>query len=172
MEIQNTSTLMINARKKRSNIRSIENALGASVRDPKHIENILVPHFRDNLSPGNFLTHRDVNLSHLSTTGSLNEQDAERISKQVDLDEIKQSITCANPNKSPDPDGFNMHFSKVCWSIIGEDVAADINGFFKHGTLLKQVNNTFVALIPQKDSPTKAADYRPISLANELYKGS
>ena len=36
--------------------------------------------------------------------------------------EIKNSVRYANPHIGPSPDGFNAHFYKVCWSIIGVDV--------------------------------------------------
>lgn len=50
------------------------------------------------------------------------------------------------------------------------DVTLAIKDFFKHGRLLKQVNNNFITLIPKKDNPPLPTDFRPISLANELYK--
>lgn len=104
------------------------------------------------------------------TSGTLTEHDASAISKQVELEEIKLAIKGANPNKLPGPDGFNAHFFKVCWPIRGEDVVLAISDFFKHGMLLKQVKNSFITLIPKFVNPCKAADYRPISLTNELNK--
>lgn len=55
----------------------------------------------------------------------------------------------------------SMHISfKVCWPIIGKDVCASIKDFFKHGSILKQLKNTFIVLVK----------FRPIALTNVLYK--
>lgn len=58
----------------------------------------------------------------------------------------------------------------MCWPIVGGDVTAAIQYFFFDGKLLKQVKNTFIALIPKSKNPSSTADYRPISLTNVLYK--
>ena len=42
--------------------------------------------------------------------------------------------------------------------------------FFKTGKLLKQVNGSFISLIPKCENPSNLQDYRPISLFNFLYK--
>lgn len=44
-----------------------------------------------------------------------------------------------------------------------------IKDFFRHGKLLKQVKNAFIALI-DKENPSNPSNFRPISLTNELYK--
>jgi len=45
-----------------------------------------------------------------------------------------------------------------------------IKSFFHDGKLLKQINHTFIALIPKMDNPTATAHFHPISLCNYLYK--
>ena len=42
--------------------------------------------------------------------------------------------------------------------------------FFTHGKLLKQINHTFIALIPKVDNPLQTQQFRPISLCNTIYK--
>ena len=48
----------------------------------------------------------------------------------VIITKIEEVIKAANPNKAPGPDGFNAHFFKVFWSIIGNDVCEGITDFF------------------------------------------
>jgi len=48
------------------------------------------------------------------------------------------------------------------WSIVKE--------FFRKGKLLKQINSTFVSLIPKTNHEPKVQDFRPISCCNTVYK--
>ncbi|KAK1301682.1 hypothetical protein QJS10_CPB12g00917 [Acorus calamus] len=46
----------------------------------------------------------------------------------------------------------------------------DTNHFFSNGQLLRQVNHSFIALIPKTMNVDSLDHYRPISLCNTLYK--
>ena len=54
--------------------------------------------------------------------------------------------------------------------VVGEDVAAAVSEFFQQGHLLKDFNNTFIALIPKVANPTFVKDFRPISCCNVMLK--
>lgn len=90
--------------------------------------------------------------------------------KPVTVSEIEEAIKNANPNKAPGPDGFDAHFFKVCWPIIGKDVCDSIIDFFKHGSMLKQLKHTFIVLDPKSEDARSPDKFRPIALTNELYK--
>lgn len=45
-----------------------------------------------------------------------------------------------------------------------------VSNFFRSGKLLKQVNSTFLELIPKVDNPELFEELRPISLCNVLVK--
>lgn len=75
-----------------------------------------------------------------------------------------------NPDKAPGPDGFNAHFFQVCWGIIKHDVCKAVSNFFRSGKLLKQVNSTFLELIPKVDNPGVFEEFIPLSLCNVLVK--
>ncbi|GKB58364.1 protein LAZ1, partial [Tanacetum coccineum] len=45
-----------------------------------------------------------------------------------------------------------------------------IRDFFGNGKLLKEINHTFLALIPKISTPSKVNDYPPISCCNVIYK--
>lgn len=102
-------------------------------------------------------------------TGKLNSLNGDLLTKLALISEIEKGINSASPHKAPRSDGFNAHFFKVCLSIVGKEVSNTIQTSFKCGKLLSQVN-TFVVLVPKNDNPLIPADYRPISLTNELYK--
>ncbi|GJW20267.1 protein LAZ1 [Tanacetum coccineum] len=61
-------------------------------------------------------------------------------------------------------------FNKQVWDIVGHDVCNAVRDFFVNGQLLKEINHTFLALIPKVSTPLKVNDYRPISCCNVIYK--
>ncbi|XP_059639251.1 uncharacterized protein LOC132281568 [Cornus florida] len=73
-------------------------------------------------------------------------------------------------NKSPGPDGYNAYFYKKAWSVIGEDTTKAIKEFFSIGHLLKEINVTYLALIPKVQNPNCMRDFRPIACCNTIYK--
>lgn len=84
--------------------------------------------------------------------------------------DILAPIKNANPNKAPGPDGFNAHFFKICWPIIGNDICAGIIDFFKHGSLLKQLKATFIVLVPKGENVSTPDKFWPISLRNDYIR--
>ena len=80
--------------------------------------------------------------------------------------EIKEVVFSINPGKAPGPDGFNGFFFQRMWYLIGEEVTQAIKSFFQHGQLLKEVNHTYLALIPKKPNATRLTDFRPIPCCN------
>lgn len=139
---------LFNAWKRKASIHSIEDADGTCYNQVDHIENSFVNHFKDTLAP-DLAYAEQVDLSHIKTFGTVTDSEAAEPCKPVHKAEIEAAIKIANPHESPGLDGFNAHFYKVCWSIIGEDVTLAISDFFKSGKLLKQVKNTFITLIPK-----------------------
>ncbi|KAK3212586.1 hypothetical protein Dsin_017292 [Dipteronia sinensis] len=90
--------------------------------------------------------------------------------RDVTNDEIREVCFSLHPNKAPGPDGFNAHFFKKTWDIVGEDVINAIQEFFRFGHLLKDLNATILSLVPKVPNPSKMKDFIPISCCNILYK--
>ncbi|GJR54181.1 hypothetical protein Tco_1404702 [Tanacetum coccineum] len=94
---------------------------------------------------------------------------------------LRSDMVCDNLNmdaamfsigdeRAPRPDGFSSAFFKKGWDIVGLNVCHAIRDFFVNGRLLKEINHTFIALIPKVSTPLKINDYRPISCCNVIYK--
>lgn len=79
-------------------------------------------------------------------------------------DEILIAINSFEGNKAPGPDGFLMFFFQMYQHIIGDDVTRAVKEFFGARKLLKEVNGTFIALIPKKMGVDSMDLFRPISL--------
>ena len=72
--------------------------------------------------------------------------------------------------KSPGPDGLPAEFFQNSWNHLGSELTNVILGFLNGGKILKEINNTFITLIPKIDNPLHVSDFRPISLCNTIYK--
>ena len=70
---------------------------------------------------------------------------------------------------------MNALFYQKHWDIIGQDIGRVVIDFLNNGELtsregLETINQTNLVLIPKKQSPSSAKDFRPISLCNVIYK--
>ena len=74
------------------------------------------------------------------------------------------------PNKAPGPDGFSIHFYRVCWNYIKFDLLRMISTFLSKAKVGRNTNSTFLALIPKEVNPASFDRFRPISLCNASYK--
>ncbi|XP_059663891.1 uncharacterized protein LOC132309616 [Cornus florida] len=84
--------------------------------------------------------------------------------------EIMNCMFSIKSKKSPGLDGYNSFFFKKAWSIVGRDVTLAIRDFFQFGKIFKQVNATYLALIPKVPNPSSPSEYRPITCCSVLYK--
>ena len=74
------------------------------------------------------------------------------------------------PQKSPGPDGIPAFFYQELWSIVRPNIFNYVHAFFHSATLLKSLNQTYIALIPKTKTLEEVAHFRPISLCNVTYK--
>uniref|UniRef100_A0A2N9IGZ4 Reverse transcriptase domain-containing protein n=1 Tax=Fagus sylvatica TaxID=28930 RepID=A0A2N9IGZ4_FAGSY len=84
--------------------------------------------------------------------------------------EIKEAVFNMQSLKSPGPDGLLPLFYKKYWHIVGHTVIKAVQNFFTSGKLLKQMNFSFIVLIPKIQNPSAINHFRPISLCNTTYK--
>nr|GEU62956.1 hypothetical protein [Tanacetum cinerariifolium] len=90
--------------------------------------------------------------------------------RPISNDEIKRAMFDIGDDKAPGPDGFTSVFFKKAWDTVGMYVCVAIREFFMNGKILKEINHTFLALIPKVATPMKVTDFRPISCCNVIYK--
>jgi len=87
-----------------------------------------------------------------------------------DMSEVKAALFSIDSSKTPGPDGFGAGFFKQYWDVVKNDFFNCIAELFEKGKLLRQINHTFLALIPKRDNPSETQHFRPISLCNTIYK--
>ena len=101
---------------------------------------------------------------------TLTDEAATWLVRRVSYEEIRQAMFKMNLDKSPGPDGYNAAFFQRNWNLVKGDVTSPILCFCDSGKLLKQINHTFIALVPKSDNASSLSDFRPISCCNVLYK--
>nr|GEY35730.1 hypothetical protein [Tanacetum cinerariifolium] len=115
---------------------------------------------------------------HISTSQSKTKTIEAKISvdsfsnmvRPVTNEEIKAVMFSIGDERAPGLDGFSSAFFKKGRDIVGLDIFHAIRDFFINGRLLKDIDHTFIALIPKVSTPHKINDYRPISCCNVIYK--
>ena len=85
-------------------------------------------------------------------------------------DEIKSVAFSIASSKSPGPDGMSASFYKSYWGTVSKEVITMVQSFFANGLMLKEMNHTFITLIPKTPNPSTIHNIRSISLCNMSYK--
>eukprot|EP00253_Pinus_taeda_P005923 PITA_05923 len=85
-------------------------------------------------------------------------------------EEISNVVWSMELDKAPGPDGFSIHFYKICWELIESDLLRMIRGFMRKEKVGGGINSTFLTLIPKEANPGSFHRYRMISLCNSSYK--
>ncbi|KAL6189533.1 hypothetical protein ACLB2K_040921 [Fragaria x ananassa] len=85
-------------------------------------------------------------------------------------EEIKNAVFAMDASSAPGPDGFPGCFYQSCWDIVGPDVVACVRQFFMQNWLLPNINCNFLVLLPKVQDAHEITQFRPIALANFLFK--
>ena len=68
------------------------------------------------------------------------------------------------------PDDIIAAFYQKHCNLIGDGITKSVLSFLNSGHMLREVNRTYMSLIPKENFPQSIHDYRPISLCNVAYK--
>ncbi|KAK2637505.1 hypothetical protein Ddye_032297 [Dipteronia dyeriana] len=82
----------------------------------------------------------------------------------------EEEITLVKFRLAPRPDGLNLNFVKANWGVIKDNLMKFVQEFQKNGDIVKDLNKTFIALIPKSVHPETLKDFRPINLVSSMYK--
>ncbi|PRQ42072.1 putative RNA-directed DNA polymerase [Rosa chinensis] len=85
-------------------------------------------------------------------------------------EEIRSAVFSMDGSSAPGPDGFSGSFYQACWDIVGSDVVACVRQFFLQNWILPNMNCNFLVLIPKVPNAQLITQFRPIALANFLFK--
>lgn len=154
-----------NSRRRKNFIQFLNTPTGIAV-SAQDKEEELFRFFKERLGTS-FQRGSGINWSMLN----LPSLDLEDIEEDITEEELKATIFSMPAEKAPGPDGFIGAFYKAAWEIIKEDLLKAVISFFNRNTLqLRDLNSTFICLLPKKDDANGAEHYRPISLIHSLSK--
>ena len=103
-------------------------------------------------------------------SSSLLEEEVEMLACMPSVEEIKDAVFSLGSHKALGPDGMLVHFYKCYWNVIRGEIVEVVSSFFSKGYILKEINRTFIALIPKGSNVASVNQFRPIILCNVLYK--
>ena len=84
--------------------------------------------------------------------------------------EIHVALLKLNGDKAPGPDGFTTAFWQLSWDLVKLDILDLFKDFHERGRFGKDLNSTFLVLIPKIRGAEDLKDFRPISLVGSIYK--
>ncbi|KAL2905125.1 LINE-1 retrotransposable element ORF2 protein [Bienertia sinuspersici] len=111
-----------------------------------------------------------VQRRNLEAGPVLNEDQRLRLLGVPTVEEVKAAMFSIKGDKAPGPDGFGSFFFQDNWDIVGKEVYKAVSSFFTSGKILKELNTTFLSLIPKVKCPRDVSEFRPIACCNTVYK--
>ena len=154
-------------RKQRSSITRIKDNAGVWIEQFPLIKQKFIEDFSARLASDRHGQH--VNLNNLACH-TISAEENLNLTRPVTENEVHTALFDMDPSKAPGPDGFGASFFQDHWSYIKDHLCSAILDFFNSGKMLKEINHTFIALIPKVELPETTAQFRPISLCNTIYK--
>lgn len=100
----------------------------------------------------------------------ISEEENDQLCGLPSTEEIKAALDQIGALKAPGPDGMSATFYHFYWSTVKEELVSMVQNFFQSGYLLKQLNHSFLVLLPKTEHPSRVEEYRPTSLCNVVYK--
>lgn len=85
-------------------------------------------------------------------------------------EEIRRTVFDLGPLKAPGLDGVTAALIQQAWDDFGPAVQTEVTRFFQTAQMKEDIAHSNLVLVPKISGPTKATDYRPISVCNLLYK--
>ena len=156
-------------RRNRNQIKEFVTANSQIISQPSLIAHEITKAFKERFisnSSCHFDMHEDFHL----ISPIVSSEDNNFLIATVSREEIREAVFDLAPDKSPGPDGFPPFFFQKYWVLVDNSVCRAVQAFFHSGHMLKEINHTFLALIPKIDNPSTSNHFRQISLCTTIYK--
>ena len=98
------------------------------------------------------------------------QEEAARLEESFSEEEIWNAISGLSSDKAPSPNELPIAFWIFSWEFVKNEVLGFFREFHDQGRFVKNLNASFLVLIPKKQTVEDFKDLRPISLVGGLYK--
>jgi len=139
---------------------------GVQVEGVSNVREAVFTHFEDHFKEVNINRPRATYLNFRT----LSYREGAVLVKSFCSEVVKAKAWDCDSFKCPGPNGVNFGFIKDFWDGMKDDILRFVTDFHRNSKLLKGIDNTFITLIPNKDSLHSLNDFRPIFLVGSLYK--
>jgi len=154
-------------RKRKNTITNIQDHSGTTWQDNTKLHSIFLDYFQ-NIFDSSYdyfdNTIYDVVNNMIST------QDYNFLNTPFTALEVKEASRNIKANFAPGPDGLTALFYHQYWEIIGPDILDYVLNILNNEGSIKDINHTYISLIPKVKTPIKPEEFRPISLCNVILK--
>lgn len=130
--------------KRKNTICKTKDAQGNWFEDLDGISHAITKEFQNRFMSDNMVN----SLQAIPLSRDIIDVDNEFLTKDVTNEDILETIKHINPLKAPSPDGMKVIFYQKNWDIVGKSVCNMVRQFFNSGHMLKELNWTYITLIP------------------------
>ncbi|XP_019162696.1 PREDICTED: uncharacterized protein LOC109159124 [Ipomoea nil] len=110
------------------------------------------------------------NLVRIAESCKISRQQASQLSRSATMEEVRKVAFGMKKFGSPGPDGIPAIFYQHFWEDIGPTLTGLVNRALSTSKVPTSLLRAFITLIPKKDVPETASDFRPITLLNVNFK--
>lgn len=86
----------------------------------------------------------------------------EVLMRSFSIEEVATTLKQMSPHKAPGLDGFLAGFYEDNWEVVGEEVCKSILAILNSGVVDRELNFTYIAVIPKIANPVWVTEFRPI----------
>ena len=90
-------------------------------------------------------------------------EEVARLEEAFSIKEVVFALFDLNGDKAPGPDGYSLAFWQSSWNLVKKEVMGFFREFHKHGRFVRNLNSTFLALVPKKGDAKDLRDFKPIN---------
>ncbi|XP_019184835.1 PREDICTED: uncharacterized protein LOC109179810 [Ipomoea nil] len=101
---------------------------------------------------------------------NINSRQAQSLIRHATVGEVRHAVFGMKRFGSPGPDGIQAAFYRHYWDIVGDSVTNFVISCLISGTVPTGMLEAYMTLIPNKNCPENAGDFKPITLLNVIFK--
>lgn len=154
-------------KKARNNIDVIQDQHGIWIQGREEIAQHYTSHFKDTSTTKVSILDESLFMAIPTVVTA---EDNAAFCRYLDTQEILNYLKSMENWSAPSLEGFQTGFYKFQWETVRGYVCKMVQRFFQSKHILKQINKTYIFLIPKKKKAITAADYRSVGLCNTSHK--